>query len=97
MLYTRSPSLEAIKESDRRILQDLIGLLQENEGTEVTGKPKFKRKSKVMPSLTLSPAILTFYNVMCRDIMKLREDRNAARNLSNPEGQALHKFQQTKM
>lgn len=90
MLYTRSPSLDVIEESERQIFQDLLKLLQENEGVKETGKPKFKRKSKVMPPLTLSPAIQTFYNVTCRDIMKLREDRNTARN-------ALIKLQQNKM
>lgn len=53
------------------------------------GKYKFKRRSTMMPPLNLSPAIQTFFNVTRRDIMALRTDVHAAKNLSNEEKTAL--------
>lgn len=75
---------------------ELLGLLQENEGTELTSKSYFKPRSKSMPPLSLEPTFQTFFNVMAREIANLRMDRYAAQNLTFPEKMAIKQLKSNK-
>lgn len=93
MLYTRPPIPEDIGGCDQQICQDLLDLLQENEGIMGVGKPKFKPRSRAMPPLTLSPAVHTFFSIMCNEINQLGMNRNASQNITRAEQLAITRLQ----
>ncbi|XP_073516867.1 uncharacterized protein [Phyllobates terribilis] len=90
VIYSKSdvPS-DLSSPTDRQVFSDLLELLRDNQAYQ--GRQKFPHRlpSKILPSLSMVPAVFTFFEVMKDEIRRLPANNLSHQNLTNMERRAL--------
>ncbi|XP_073441850.1 uncharacterized protein [Dendrobates tinctorius] len=72
MLYHQPSLIDSLPQDERQAFNDLLYLLQENDGSGTFSDILWHLPSQAIPSFALFPTIQIFYNVVSKEISKYR-------------------------
>ncbi|XP_073516270.1 uncharacterized protein [Phyllobates terribilis] len=90
VIYTKSDSFSDLSSpTDKQVFRDLLELLEDNQSYQ--GRKKFPHRlpSNILPSLSLVPAVSTFFEVMKDEIRRLPVNNISHQHLTMMERRAL--------